>query len=88
MNRPEQADVGLSGDDHVGQPIRVNDPLDRFCDACERVMPDLSMLGAMLLLVLAALAATDTTFDVSDEVLGPMSDAANAASDAGVIAAY
>ena len=69
------------GDDLV-VPVRHTDALDRAADCLERVMPDLSMLGLAMVLIVLYLAASGSAFGLSDDALAAQQEAAEAASAA------
>lgn len=61
---------------------RQKDALDRTIDVLERVMPDLSMLGLAMVLVVLYLTASGSDFGASEDVLAAQQEAADAASAA------
>jgi len=69
-------------------PTRPTDRLDNAIDLLEQVMPDMSVLGALMLLLFAYLVASGSNLGATEEVLGAMNDAAAAASASGNYVAF
>lgn len=63
-------------------------PSNRFIDALARVMPDLPMLGALMLLLVVYLAASGSDFGASQECFDALHEAQSAAASAGAIAPF
>ena len=63
-------------------PTGRKDVLDHVIDCCERVMPDLPMLGLAIVLFVLYLAASESGFGVSEDVLPAQPEATDAASAA------
>ena len=61
-------------EDDLSVPTRPKDRLDRAIDVLERVMPDLPMLGAMLLLLVVCLVSSGRNFGSSGDACDVQAD--------------
>ena len=79
-NSVVQAQEQGQGADALVTAPRPRDAIDHAADFCERVMPDLPMLGLAMVLFVLYLVASGTDFGVSDDALAAQQEAAEAAS--------
>ena len=86
MKKRDTQDGGTDGASEVDRDgVDTNalmPPSNAFLDALERVLPDLPMLGALMVLFVVYLACTGAGLGASNEVLAAMQEADDAAAQA------